>query len=669
VNGVGWTVTDLLPGDGLYHLYFGNPENGDYNAGEDVPYGTLTTPMFQLPDSGGYLMGTMDLMLLTEWLGSADAPSEEFFAPDRLTIDVLYSSSGVEVADRIFDSYDIGGATGESEESFGYEKVNFELTAYSGDPVRFRFTFDAADPISNDSGGVFIDNFGVFSVCDQPTCGLSTECDDQSICTTDQCVLGQCENEKEDPLCCTANGDCDDGNPCTVEFCEEGTCAVSIPDPSCCFEQEDQFETFDGEGEEWSFGSSDLDVSWAFIEGDGETGLDGSGYLYFGNPETGTYETTSESLVFGQAVTPMTDIVNSGVSVLSFQLNLSTEWDNQPFVQLPFATDRFTVYVQPDGGSSVEVWNSDLIGGTTQGDWLKVEIGLAAYAGESVQFKLEFNTGDGDNNDFGGVMLDGMDLNVVCTDVECFSPFECSEDTDPCTLPACFDNQCGFEQVDSVECCVEKPKQDAGFDNDDQSSFSGYTVTSFTCGDTTGFNPANPSWDPATGNCLEDAEANVQWHVSDNRAKDGTYSLYFGQVSPDEEVGPTYADIDGDDENAVAGYAISPPVALYEGKTALFSAQAYVAVEEYSEIFKSDNFHVVVIDEGNVKHNVWDKGNLENYQYNNWVQITADLSEFEGQVIQLLMYFDSFDNIDNNTEGVYMDNIQVIQECDDVNPF
>ena len=119
----------------------------------------------------------------------------------------------------------------------------------------------------------------------------------------------------------------------------------------------------------------------------------------------------------------------------------------------------------------------------------------------------------------------------------------------------------------------------------------------------------------------------------------------------------------------MAGYAIGPPVALYEGKTAVFKAHAYIAVEEYSEIFKSDNFHVVVVDGSGDLHSVWDKGELETFQYNAWVQITADLSPFEGQVIQLMFYFDSFDNIDNNTEGVYVDGIEAVQECEDVNPF
>ena len=145
--------------------------------------------------------------------------------------------------------------------------------------------------------------------------------------------------------------------------------------------------------------------------------------------------------------------------------------------------------------------------------------------------------------------------------------------------------------------------------------------------------------------------------------------LYFGKVDLGEGEVPTFADGEGDDANAVAGYAIGPPVALYEGKTALFKANAFIAVEEYDEIFKSDNLHILVIDEAGTLHNVWDKSALQPFQYNNWIQISSDLSEFEGQVINLMVYFDSYDAIDNSTEGVYLDSIQVIQECDDVPPF
>ena len=65
-----------------------------------------------------------------------------------------------------------------------------------------------------------------------------------------------------------------------------------------------------------------------------------------------------------------------GVNVLRFMLNLSTEWDQGGFQPLGFAIDQLTVFVKTEAGIGLEVWNSELIAGTTQGQWELVEIGL-----------------------------------------------------------------------------------------------------------------------------------------------------------------------------------------------------------------------------------------------------------------------------------------------------
>merc|ERR1712054_683680 len=76
------------------------------------------------------------------------------------------------------------------------------------------------------------------------TCkGTLKNCDDNNPCTTDQCVLGSCENTPdpsatcEDGDLCTINTcvlgecqtssiECNDGNLCTeVDLCSEGTCS------------------------------------------------------------------------------------------------------------------------------------------------------------------------------------------------------------------------------------------------------------------------------------------------------------------------------------------------------------------------------------------------------------------------------------------------------------
>ena len=152
-------------------------------------------------------------------------------------------------------------------------------------------------------------------------------------------------------------------------------------------------ETFDEDPEEWSFGSLDLDVGWSFIEGEEGEGFDGSGYLYLGNPETGQYETSSGSLVFGQAVTPAVTVGTSGISVLSFQLETLHGVGLNPIRPTSFATDRFTVYAQSDSLGSIELWNSDLISGTTQETGPRWEVGLCCIRGRDAEFQARVQHG------------------------------------------------------------------------------------------------------------------------------------------------------------------------------------------------------------------------------------------------------------------------------------
>ena len=65
----------------------------------------------------------MDLLLATEWL-NADPNSPEFanfpYDLDKFTIEVLYNDNGAEYAEVVFDSFDIGGATGVDEAPASY---------------------------------------------------------------------------------------------------------------------------------------------------------------------------------------------------------------------------------------------------------------------------------------------------------------------------------------------------------------------------------------------------------------------------------------------------------------------------------------------------------------------------------------------------------------------
>ncbi len=711
-GGIGWTVAQINALGGDYHLYFGNPLTGDFvldtkscafgpNAGApcaddddcggfpvcdpDGVKGSVTTNVIQLPDYGGLILGSFDLLLATEWVG--DDPNNyvgtPFFGNDRFTVEVLSAVNGAESGTLVFDSYDLNGSTAISEEQFAYEPVNMDFTSFAGEAVRLRFTFDSGDGFANDFGGVLVENLGIHSVCEETVdCILSPECEDNNSCTvSDFCVLGTCANLKEDPLCCETVADCDDDNPCTNESCNAGICELELVSEDCCFPSSESVEDFDGGEGAWLADNFNETVGWSFIE-DADAAYDGDGFLHFGNYDEnsfsecddvclgqpgGSLESCCETAI-GQIESPVFALGTQGVNVLRFMLNLSTEWDQGGFEPLGFPIDQLTVYVKTEAGIGIEVWNSELIAGSTGGQWALVEIGLKGYEGENVTFVFQFDSGDVGGNDFGGVMIDAMQLDAECEEVDCFTALECTESVDPCEYPVCVANLCGFDQVDSPSCCIEKVKNSEDFEGGPDGP-NGFTFGRYLCEDPadpgqTGINyPANflvgnnctNCYEPSSGNCEEDEAAPVGWQVSDVDAKSGTYSLYFGDPATE-----SYQD----GLNGVSGYTMSPQHQTFPGKTASMTAQVYVDVEQAgSFVFASDRFEILAVTEDGTHHLVWTKGELGEADYGTWVQIEVDLSAVAGSSFQLKFFFDSIDELANETKGIFVDDVKIVQEC------
>ena len=714
-GGIGWSVAQIDPLEGDYHLYFGNPLTGDFvletkscafgpNAGAaceddddcggfpvcdpDGVVGSVTTNVMQLPDYGGLILGSFDLLLATEWVG--DDPNNyvgtPFFGNDRFTVEVLSAVDGAETATLVFDSYDLGGSTAISEEQFAYEPVNMDLTSFSGEAVRLRLTFDSGDGFANAFGGVLVENLGIHSVCTESVdCMLSPECEDNNACTvSDFCVLGSCSNIKEDPLCCETVEDCDDDNPCTNETCNAGVCEIELVSEDCCFPASDSIEDFDGSDAGWLAENFNDTVGWSFVE-DADAAFDGDGFLHFGNYEEGSYSECDEvclgqpggslesccDVATGQIESPSFALGTQGVNVLRFMLNLSTEWDQGGFQPLGFPIDQLTVLVKTEAGIGVEVWNSELIAGSTQGQWELVEIGLKGYEGENVSFIFQFDSGDVGGNDFGGPMIDALQLDTDCDEVDCFTALECTASVDPCQYPVCVANLCGFDQVDSPECCLESVKSDEDFEGGPEGA-NGFTYGRFLCEDPsdpgqTDINyPANflvgnnctDCYDPSQGNCVEDGTAAVGWQVSDIDANSGTFSLYFGDPATE-----SYQD----GANGVSGFATSPLYQTFSGKTSSLSAQVYVDVEQAgASPFAADRFEILAVTEDGTHHLVWTKSELDLTDYGKWVEINVDLSAVSGSPFQLKFYFDSIDELANESKGIFVDDIQIVQECSDI---
>ena len=81
------------------------------------------------------------------------------------------------------------------------------------------------------------------------TCLADNDCNDQSVCTTDSCIDGQCQQLRSDPTCCdcnakttppsSVNSQCNDGKECTTDRCDcaANRCLFESPDTQqgpCC---------------------------------------------------------------------------------------------------------------------------------------------------------------------------------------------------------------------------------------------------------------------------------------------------------------------------------------------------------------------------------------------------------------------------------------------------
>ena len=644
---VGWTTTTTEEGD--TDLYFGNPAAGNYDAGGPVS-GTLTTGFFNLPLASYSILATMELKLATEYEIQEYQPGAP--ALDQLKVFVLSNMDGQEMKTLVLDSLaDLGGATGvqQGKGTAVYENIGFDLTPWQDQSIRLQFTFETFDGASNDFAGIFVDNLTFVEICEEPGCTLDADCDDGFGCTTDSCLQGFCVSSKEDPLCCESDSECNDGNPCTNDSCVDAIGCVNEPvaDPTCCFEAESTVADFEGSDFGWEFDSISQNVVWSFQTGASANG--GNGFLYFGDPELGSYQALEGTISTGTAVSPPFPVAVNGGTALQFDLFMETEWDEFPnpcdenCLSLLAVNDVLTISVRDQFFVDTKVWSSDVLNNTTGGEYVTLELNLSDWAGEDIQIVYEFKTTDELFNDKQGVRIDNMGTYVVCSDTfECFSDFDCLDvDGDECTTPVCTNNTCSEEEILLLpDCCFETPIMSTNFDS---GTWEGFTFTGLTCGP-----------DTFTEECFQNDNAEVKWQLSTLQSYSPNHSLWFGNM-----VTESYEQ----EGLAVAGWATSKEVSLFDGLSAELDMWVYLDVESFNASIPTDRFEVIIAPEFGQEVVVWGKGDMVPADMGNWVNVVADLSDFSGQTIQVKVEFDSYDNQLNSALGVFVDDVDVIQGC------
>lgn len=148
---------------------------------------------------------------------------------------------------------------------------------------------------------------------------------------------------------------------------------------------------------------------------------------------------------------------------------------------------------------------------------------------------------------------------------------------------------------------------------------------------------------------LQNTDDDTGWHVTGAQAKSPPGALWYGN--------PETASYD----NGVAnnGTVTLPVLTLPGGVEASLSLDLFLAVE-YGTAY--DQLRIEVAEVGTTQTIVvWDKAKA--FVYNGWFSVQVDLTAFAGKQLLVVIVFDTVDELDNGTQGVFIDNLSVTSSC------
>ncbi len=680
---VTWVVDDHRKAFGDHALYLGNPKCHTYYNGElganckpvegGAPAGlvrvSITTPPISIPPTEGTKVLTFYLWIDSEPMIPA-LPDQ----PDQFRVTGLVG----EDTTMLFSSVDIGKTT---NGQFLFVAAN--LNQFTGKEVRLRFTFDTLDGTNNFYEGVYLDDVRVFSIAAPRSCQEGDSCeDDGNVCTDDACAVfantapnGYCAYPliptcvKPECTVATVATDCPDAGECEQAKCVDGLCVYETL-PDCCKTETLFWADFDDgslQGFQVYSYQGQAKVKWQVSTARKTSG----GYsLYYGDTVAKTYDTPG-TFNFGEATSPALTLPPGGFVFLSFNLFLSTEFDETVPEEYynPLGIDFFEVIVVEDlGNPSKEkrttVWSSHNVLGTTNGVFVPVGVDLSDFAGKMVWLRFKFDTSDEVDNQHEGVYVD--DVNVTWSTAaegcpprkNCMAAHDCGVDG-VCRVGDCVDNVCEVQQVGQPpECCATQQDCDDGDPCTADGCLSHQCVNEFVEGPGCCQPETVKVWDfdavPLEGFQVVDDGTQVKWQSTTAMFHSPPNALYFGN-------GTNF-----DNGGVAKGSALSPSVALPnlppEGKLHL-SFFLYLDVDK-NPLF--DKFTVEVVDPETLTATTvfTKKDNVPEVVYATWFEASAiDLSAFQGKTIKIRFSFDSVDHVLNDGFGVVVDDITIQKVC------
>lgn len=165
---------------------------------------------------------------------------------------------------------------------------------------------------------------------------------------------------------------------------------------------------------------------------------------------------------------------------------------------------------------------------------------------------------------------------------------------------------------------------------------------------------ANESFEEGTGSFDQVTQlspgSEATWTVSENRAATGDSSLYFGDP---EHL--TY-----DVGSAAHAQIFAPVVVVPEGVNLTVHFSLWLDTEELPGY---DLFKVLVKQDGESAVAVWTSDELEGSTHGVFAPVALTLENLGGSSVQIGFGFDSLDDLDNDHEGVYVDDVHITTDC------
>ncbi|NOZ02010.1 MAG: hypothetical protein GXP54_09005 [Deltaproteobacteria bacterium] len=331
-----------------------------------------------------------------------------------------------------------GGGAGESDavDSFEIDAVKADLPDVIDDVSKA--DIDAADASPDQSvHDVKPETLAKFPLSVDLSCEQDTDC--KTVCGNGTCVEGTCRIKPLAGYCLDAAGDSAalcymQGQHSEAHYCLFCNTRVA-QDRLVPLAMEEDFEeaplNFTPVVQDLTGGG----VTWTVSQ---NRALWGQSSLYFGIPGEWTYGNGAH--VGAEARFVGMEIPNAAGAMLSFFMFMDTEETK--------GYDYLVVEVR-SGDEAVEVFNSDSVGGTSQGVFIPIEVPLDAFRGDTVDVAFIFDSVDGGINSYEGVYLDGIRISSGC----CSASSDC-DDGNPCTDDTCPDVGEACLNQDRPECCV-----------------------------------------------------------------------------------------------------------------------------------------------------------------------------------------------------------------------